>query len=221
MTVTSYEYKPLDIQLRHVFILKYGNKTIDTVYLKNLLDDGANPNGIVDEVNNTPFFYAVAASSVLNWKDVLALLLDYGGADKEHRNIGGFDFATIAKFNGNSHYIDFINSYVPVQRKKQQDENKLKSVNNLKHLYNQIVDDEEDMPDKTDLLLLEVKNELLRATELHGSFHTRHEAIAVILEEYLEAQTETFKKNPDLKELRKEYIQIAAMCLRAIKDLNL
>lgn len=69
-------------------------------------------------------------------------------------------------------------------------------------------------------LLMEVAREFDRATELHGSFHSAHEAYAVLLEEVREYEAEVFKKRElrSKEAMREELIQIAAMACRAIVD---
>lgn len=69
--------------------------------------------------------------------------------------------------------------------------------------------------------LIDVNTELARARGAHKGLSTPHEAIAVIREEYLEAEREVFAKECDRRALRKELVQLAAMCLRAIEDLGL
>ncbi len=64
-------------------------------------------------------------------------------------------------------------------------------------------------------------NEMDRARRLHRDMTSPHEAIAVIREEYLEAEREVFQKHVDRAKLRKELIQTANVCLRAVIDLRL
>lgn len=68
--------------------------------------------------------------------------------------------------------------------------------------------------------LSEMREELDRAMEMHGSFRTRHEGYAVILEEQDELWAEVKKKRPDPELLYSEAIQVAAMALRFIIDLT-
>lgn len=65
--------------------------------------------------------------------------------------------------------------------------------------------------------------ELDRAKSAHPPMQSVHEAMAVIFEELQEAWAEACKKKEErnLHQLRKELIQTAAMCIRAIEDLCL
>lgn len=54
--------------------------------------------------------------------------------------------------------------------------------------------------------------EYRRARSAHKPMQSMHEGLAVIWEEFEEVKTEVFKKTPDRANLRKELIQIAAMC---------
>lgn len=77
---------------------------------------------------------------------------------------------------------------------------------------------------------IEVGDEVRRATQLHGSIQSLHEAYGIIKEEFDEFW-EQVKVNPKkltpetqqlrLKNLREELIQIAAMCVRTIMDTEL
>ncbi len=73
------------------------------------------------------------------------------------------------------------------------------------------------------LIHLEIGNEYDRAIILHSPLHSVHEAYAVILEELDEFWEEVRKKqeNRSKTAMRRELIQIAAMSIRAIKDLRL
>lgn len=66
-----------------------------------------------------------------------------------------------------------------------------------------------------------VAGELAKAEAKHAPIHSAHEAIAVIREEYLEAEKEVFAQHVDRAAFLKELIQLAAMCARAAKDLGL
>ena len=66
-----------------------------------------------------------------------------------------------------------------------------------------------------------IKEEYLRASKIFGKFTSAHEGIAVIREEYLELEREVFKKNPNKNKLRDEAIQLGAMALRFLQDINL
>lgn len=68
-------------------------------------------------------------------------------------------------------------------------------------------------------ILCEVEAEFGRATKLHGPIVTPHEAYGIILEELDEFWDEVKKKKHDLRELRKELVQVAAMAIRAIHDI--
>lgn len=71
------------------------------------------------------------------------------------------------------------------------------------------------------IIELAVKQEYHRAINTYPTFHSGHEGIAVIMEEFDELKQEVYKK-PDKvnKELmRKEAIQIAAMAIRFITDI--
>lgn len=74
-----------------------------------------------------------------------------------------------------------------------------------------------------DNIFIDMCEELDRATELHGPLISAHEAYAVILEELDEFKAEVWKKSADRdrKNMRKELIQIGAMCARTIIDLDL
>lgn len=57
------------------------------------------------------------------------------------------------------------------------------------------------------------------ATNKFGSFQTKHEGIAVILEEFEELKAEVFKKHSDIDKMRREATQVGAMAMRFIYDI--
>lgn len=67
----------------------------------------------------------------------------------------------------------------------------------------------------------DVNDEVLRAMDKHGGMNSSHEAFAVILEELEEFWEEVKKKEPDPLRMAEELTQTAAMCVRAIVDLDL
>ena len=68
-----------------------------------------------------------------------------------------------------------------------------------------------------------VGDEILRARSLHKPMNSAHEAYAVILEEVDELWDEVKKKRAlrSKRAMREELIQIAAMAIRAVADLDL
>lgn len=66
-------------------------------------------------------------------------------------------------------------------------------------------------------ILQEVKNEVERATKLHGPFASRHEGYAIMKEEVDELWWEVKHGTPEAA--REEAIQVAAMAVRFIMDL--
>ncbi len=86
------------------------------------------------------------------------------------------------------------------------------------------------MANELDVVLEDVRNEIMAARQAHGAMYSSHEAYAIILEE-LDEFWEEVKINPKklysdaqdrrLAHMRKELIQIAAMGIRAVIDLNL
>lgn len=77
------------------------------------------------------------------------------------------------------------------------------------------------MPESIELVLEAVAHELCRAEKAHPPMRCRHEAYAVILEEVEEYWTLVRSKHPAKHAQREELIQIAAMCVRAIRNLGL
>lgn len=69
----------------------------------------------------------------------------------------------------------------------------------------------------------DVQHELDRAISLHGPQRSAHESYAVILEELDEFWEEVRKRTNDRNRdhMREELVQIAAMAIRAIHDLDL
>lgn len=72
----------------------------------------------------------------------------------------------------------------------------------------------------------EVYNEATRAKTLFPDIANPHEALGIIREEYVEFEQEVYRFNlrkgrDSRPEMRAELIQLAAMCIRAIADLNL
>lgn len=70
-------------------------------------------------------------------------------------------------------------------------------------------------------VLLDCVAEMRRARSKHKPLRSPHEAIAVIREEYLEAEREVYMRVVDRSALREELIQLAAVTLRAVEDLGL
>lgn len=66
-----------------------------------------------------------------------------------------------------------------------------------------------------------VQAEVFRAMNKHDSMNSAHEAKAVIEEELDEFWDEVKQRIPNRDNLREELIQIAAMAVRAIHDLEL
>ena len=62
-------------------------------------------------------------------------------------------------------------------------------------------------------------DELERATEKFGEFHSTHEGYAVLKEE-VDALWDVVKQNGSQERLRAEAVQVAAMALRFILDLT-
>jgi len=71
-------------------------------------------------------------------------------------------------------------------------------------------------------ILLAIAKELQCAESLHAPMASKAHALGVIREEYLEFEHEVMaEKTESLNtEMRNELVQLAAMCVRAIKDLE-
>lgn len=71
--------------------------------------------------------------------------------------------------------------------------------------------------------LIEVDKELMRSRAKHGPMRNVHEAYAVILEEFEEFWDEVKAQNNvrSKTRMREELIQVAAMAVRTIEDLEL
>lgn len=69
----------------------------------------------------------------------------------------------------------------------------------------------------------EIGEEAVRADEIFPSFNSPHEGLAVIWEEFEELKAEVFKKQSEsnYEAMRKEAIQLGAMALRFIYDMDL
>lgn len=74
---------------------------------------------------------------------------------------------------------------------------------------------------KRDEILSEISLESTKAVNKHGPVHSLHEAYGLITEELAEFFDEVRKKSAkrDLKNTRKELVQIAAMCVKTIENL--
>lgn len=70
-----------------------------------------------------------------------------------------------------------------------------------------------------DNVLQEVKTELAKARKAHPDMNSAHEGYAVILEELDELWEEAKGHSPNqLKRMREEAVQVAAMAVRFIED---
>ena len=71
----------------------------------------------------------------------------------------------------------------------------------------------------TEKIALEIKEEMEMAEAVHGPFHSLHEALAVIREEYLELESAIFwgnKNGNNNATVRSEALQVAAMSTRLL-----
>ncbi len=67
-----------------------------------------------------------------------------------------------------------------------------------------------------------IEREHSKAVMRFGKFHSAHEGLGIIREEYLELEKEIFKKQSEynLNQMRQEAIQLGAMALRFIIDIT-
>ncbi len=79
----------------------------------------------------------------------------------------------------------------------------------------------EEMLMETQLVLRQVKEESETAWYTFPAFHSYHEGLAIIEEEFLELRAEVFKQHDarDTARMRQEAIQLAAMAVRFVRDL--
>lgn len=64
----------------------------------------------------------------------------------------------------------------------------------------------------TEKVALEIREEMERGEKLHGPFHSLHEALAILREEYIETENAVFweaRKQRDPNLIRMEAIQVA------------
>lgn len=66
-----------------------------------------------------------------------------------------------------------------------------------------------------------IKNEYLRAENLHAPMVTAHHGIAIIEEEFIELRNEVFKRESlrDMNAMKEEAVQLGAMALRFLIDI--
>jgi len=66
----------------------------------------------------------------------------------------------------------------------------------------------------------EILQEAINASQIHQPFHSAHEGLAVLQEEYEELKTEVFKERSyrPYGRMREEALQVGAMALRFIYD---
>lgn len=70
-------------------------------------------------------------------------------------------------------------------------------------------------------ILRSIMDEYIFATNKFGAFHTAHEGIGIILEEFEELKKEVFKKQGERTrpKMRREAIQLATMAIRFVSDI--
>jgi hypothetical protein len=74
------------------------------------------------------------------------------------------------------------------------------------------------MSKQSDSIAEEVLVELDRACATFKPFNSAYEGLAILHEEFIELQTEVYKRDKDVSAMRKEATQVAAMAMRFIKD---
>lgn len=65
-----------------------------------------------------------------------------------------------------------------------------------------------------EIFIRDIKKEFERASKPHPEFHSYHEGIAVIHEEFIELRTEVYKRIPNRQAMQDELTQLAAMCIK-------
>lgn len=64
-----------------------------------------------------------------------------------------------------------------------------------------------------------ISAEYRRAADKFERFHSFHEGLAVLMEEFEKLKTEVFRKDVSLRQMRMEAIQVGAMAVRFLVDL--
>ena len=67
----------------------------------------------------------------------------------------------------------------------------------------------------------QIVNEYMRARDLHQPFHSYHEGLGVLWEEFDELKREVFLREHNVEAIRLEAIQVAAMALAMCVDFPL
>ena len=76
--------------------------------------------------------------------------------------------------------------------------------------------------EKINNILIDVKSELHRANKKFRLFHSAHEGLGVLFEEFQEL-TDEIKKRPDRTDyelIKQEAIQVAAMAVKLVLSIN-
>lgn len=97
-------------------------------------------------------------------------------------------------------------------------------VDHVMETYDTIEDLEtKQVAQKRTQILIDIHKETNKAYEKHGKLSSIHEAYAVLLEEVDEFWDEVKKKasKRNKKNMKKELVQIAAMCLKTIESFDL